>query len=455
MSFKKDFIWGTATASFQIEGAADEDGKGKSVWDMFCRKPGAVYNGYNGYVACDHYHRYAEDVGIMKEIGLKAYRLSISWPRVIPAGKGEINPRGMDFYDRLFDLLLENGVEPFVTLFHWDYPYELYCRGGWLNPDSPEWFAEYTEKVVSRFSDRVKNWMTFNEPNCFIGLGHLEGRHAPGDKLGFKETLRAAHNVLLSHGKSVQAIRSHTKKPCKIGFAPLGKICIPATEKKQDIDAARSETFAIRKKNFWHNTWWMDPVYLGQYPEDGLDFFGSDLPEVGPDDMAVICQPLDFLAFNHYSGSFVQAGKDGNPEILPFPEGAKKTAFFDNADYWSVTPESLYWGPKFFQERYKLPVIITENGMSNVDWVSLDGKVHDPQRIDYLNRYLLELRKATDEGVKIDGYFLWSLMDNFEWAEAYRQRFGIVYSDYQTQKRTFKDSAYWYREVIRTNGASL
>ncbi len=455
MSFPKDFAWGAATAAYQIEGAANEDGRGPSVWDMFCRKPGAVWNGYTGDVACDHYHRYQEDVGIMKEIGLHAYRFSISWSRVIPEGTGAVNPKGLDFYNHLVDELLAANITPYITLFHWDYPYELYCRGGWLNPDSPNWFADYTDVVVDALSDRVMHWMTFNEPMCFIGLGHQDGVHAPGDKLGFKQVLRAAHNVLLSHGKAVQTIRAKSKTHCQVGFAPLGRICIPATDRPEDIEAARQDMFAVFNKTMWHNTWWMDPVYLGHYPEDGLHLFGTNVPSIKTGDMETICQPLDFFAFNTYRGELVRAGKDGQPERVPFPPGHPQAAFFDRDEYWLVTPEVLYWGPKFFWERYNLPIIVTENGMSNVDWVSLDGKVHDPQRIDFLNRYLLEFQKAVQDGVDIRGYFLWSIMDNFEWAEAYRQRFGIVYVDYPTQKRIPKDSAYWYKEVIASNGNVL
>lgn len=455
MSFPQDFAWGCATASYQIEGAAFEDGKGWSVWDMFCRKPGAVFNGHTGDVACDHYHRYQEDVTIMKEIGLKAYRLSVSWPRIIPDGSGTVNPKGLDFYHRLVDALLAADITPYITLFHWDYPYELYCRGGWLNPQSPEWFADYTKVVIEALSDRVNHWITFNEPHCFVGLGHLHGDHAPGDKLGIAQALRIAHHVLLSHGKAVQTIRAYAKTPAQVGFAPIARISIPASERREDIDAARKDMFSVLDKTFWHNTWWMDPIYTGRYPEDGLALFGADLPDIHPDDMNTICQPLDFFGFNNYFAEIVCADKDGRPKRVEFPEGDAHTAFHGRDGYWAVTPASLYWGPKFFWERYHMPMVITENGLSNADWVCLDGKVHDLMRIDFLNRYLLQLKQAVDEGMEVNGYFLWSLMDNFEWAEAYQQRFGIVYVDYATQKRTIKDSGYWYKDVIASNGESL
>ena len=450
MSFPKGFVWGAATAAYQIEGAAREDGKGLSTWDMMCKKEGTTWLGQTGDVACDHYHRYAEDVDIMKQIGLQGYRMSIAWSRVIPRSTGKVNQKGLDFDDKLIDKLLEAGVTPYVTLFHWDYPYEIYCRGGWLNPDSSDWFAEYAKVVVDRYSDRVKHWMTLNEPQCFIGLGHQTGVHAPGDKLGFAEILRAAHNTLLSHGKGVQTIRAYAKTKCQVGLAPVGAIYTPATDSPADVNAARQATFAINAKDVWNNTWWMDPIYKGCYPEDGLKLFGGDVPVFKEKDMATIKQPLDFCGLNIYRGDSVRAGKDGKPEIVKEHDGAPITAY-----HWSLAPRTLYWGPKFFYERYNLPIIITENGMANVDWVGVDGKVHDPQRIDFLTRYLKEFRKAGEDGVKIGGYFQWTLMDNFEWAVGFRERFGMVYTDFQTQKRTLKDSAYWYKEVISTNGKNI
>lgn len=459
MSFPKDFVWGAAAASYQIEGAAYEDGKGLSVWDMLCRKPGSIYQGHTGDVACDHYHRYKEDVALMKEIGLKAYRLSISWPRVLPEGIGAVNEKGLDFYSRLIDELLAKGITPYITLFHWDYPYELFCRGGWLNPDSSDWFVEYASVIVEKLSDRVKHWMTFNEPQVFIGLGHQEGIHAPGIRLGFAEVLRAGHHMLLAHGKAVQAIRAHAKTECQIGYVPVGLVRTPASDSPEDIEAARQATFGIAGKHWrpmmsekhcWNNTWWIDPVVLGHYPEDGIEFFGKDVPAIGPDDMQTICQPLDFLGMNSYFGWKVQAGQDGQPENVEFPEGHPQTAY-----RWVVHPEVLYWGPKFFWERYNLPIFVTENGLSNIDWIALDGEVHDPQRIDFLNRYLLQLQKASADGVNVQGYFQWSLTDNFEWAEGYKERFGLIYVDFPTQKRIPKDSAYWYKEMIASNGGTL
>jgi beta-glucosidase len=450
MEFPADFVFGAATASYQIEGAAYEDGKGLSVWDMFCRKAGTIWQGQSGDVACDHYHRYREDVALMKETGLDAYRFSVSWPRVMPAGTGPVNEAGIGFYDRLVDELLEADIVPFVTLFHWDYPYELYCRGGWLNRDSSDWFADYTRVVVDRLSDRVRHWMTINEPQCFIGLGHYTGVHAPGDRLGVAEVLRAGHHSLLAHGKAVQVIRGHSKGESKIGFAPVGTVRMPASEDRADIEAARRAMFSLEGQHHWANTLWMDPVFLGRYPDEAWEAFRKSAPEIRDGDMDTISQPLDFFGVNTYQGAFVKAGADGHPQELPFPPGHPITAF-----KWWVTPEALYWGPRFFYERYKLPIIMTENGMANVDWVSLDGRVHDPQRIDYLHRHLLQLGRAGQDGTKIAGYFVWTLTDNFEWAEGFKERFGIIHTDYSTQKRTLKDSALWYRDVISTRGASL
>jgi beta-glucosidase len=448
MSFPKDFVWGAAAASYQIEGASAEDGKGPSVWDAFCRVEGAVREGHTGDVACDHYHRYRDDVALMKSIGLRAYRLSISWPRVIPDGAGAVNEKGLAFYDRLIDELLRAGIAPWVTLFHWDYPHALYARGGWLNPDSPQWFADYTQVIAKKLSDRVQHWMTLNEPQCFIGLGHQAGIHAPGLKLGWADVLRAAHHSLLAHGRAVQTLRAACKAKPTIGWAPVGITKYPPTDSREDIEAARRATWsASSERSLWNNSLFSDPVCLGKYPDDALKFWGDKMPRFDADDLRTMHQPLDFFGVNIYHGDPVRAGPDGNPQPVPRPPGYGMTAM-----HWAVEPRALYWGPKFFAERYKLPIVITENGMANCDWVALDGKVHDPQRVDFTRRYLRELKRAISDGIDVRGYFHWSVMDNFEWAEGYRQRFGLVHVDYATQQRTPKDSAAWYGEVIRTNG---
>lgn len=454
MSFNKDFVWGVATSSYQIEGAAYEDGKGLSIWDVYCTQPGRVYEGHNGDVACDHYHRYKEDVKMMKEMGIKAYRFSISWPRVLPNGIGEVNELGLAFYDNLVDELIEAGIEPYVTLFHWDLPYELHKKGGWMNPDSPMWFAEYTKVIVERLSDRVKYFMTFNEPQCFVGLGYSQGLHAPGLKQSIRDTLEMAHHILLAHGHSVKTIRKYAKGEVKVGFAPTASMNYPASDSKEDIEAAKRSLFEmpreIREEWAWNITWWNDPIFFGHYPEDGLELFKDYLPEIKEGDMEIISQPLDFLGQNVYNGREIKAGENGEIIYLTREAGSPKTAL-----NWPITPKSLYWGPKFLYERYKKPIYITENGLSCHDVVSLDGKVHDPNRIDFLQRYLREFKRAGEDGVEVAGYFQWSLMDNFEWHSGYGERFGIVYVDYATGERIIKDSGYWYKSVIEANGKNL
>jgi len=450
MKFPDNFVWGAAASSYQTEGGAQEDGKGLSIWDTMCRQPGNIWSDNTGNIACDHYHRYEEDVSLMGQIGLKAYRLSVSWPRVIPEGTGKVNTRGLEFYDRLIDSLLKNNIEPWITLFHWDYPYALYRQGGWLNRDSAEWFAEYTRVIVDTLSDRVSHWITQNEPQCFIGLGHQSGDHAPGLKLGFSDVLLAAHHSLLAHGKAVQTIRSHARSKPVIGSALAGVVKIPFSNTHEDIETARQCMFSIRARDCWNNTWFADPIVFGRYPDDGLSLFEKEIPEMKDGDMETISQPLDFYGVNIYHGETIKSSDTGSGIPVPAPEGPALTTMG-----WEVKPEALYWGPRFLSERYKLPLVVTENGMANCDWVHADGKVHDPERIDFHARYLREYKRVIEEGVPCRGYFLWSLMDNFEWAYGYKQRFGIIYVDYATGKRTMKDSAYWYHDVIMGNGDML
>ncbi len=447
VTFPDKFLWGAATASYQVEGAAREDGRGLSVWDMFCRTPGKVHGGHTGDVACDHYHRWKEDIGIMQQIGLQVYRFSVAWPRIQPEGIGKPNPKGLDFYDKLVDGLLKAHIMPYVTLFHWDLPYELHCRGGWLNRDIADWFADYTRIVVEKLGDRVKHWMTLNEPAVFGVIGYRDGVHAPGEKYDIPEMLRLIHIILLAHGKGAQAIRAAGGAGCHVGWAHAGGVRIPASEDAADTAAASRAMFSISRPDLWANTWWLDPVMLGTYPADGLKVYEKHLPSFPDGDMRIIRQKMDFLGCNIYHGRIVKAGPGGEPQDVPLPVGHPITAI-----KWPVTPEALYWGPRFFFERYKLPVYITENGLSNQDWVGLDGKVHDPQRIDYTRRHLIELARAIQDGVDVDGYFHWSLLDNFEWALGYQMRFGLVHVDFESGKRTIKNSARWLREVIRQNG---
>ncbi|MBU0679292.1 MAG: beta-glucosidase [Verrucomicrobia bacterium] len=452
MCFPKDFVWGAAAASYQIEGSTQGvDGCGESVWDMCCKKEGFVRGGDTGFVACDHYNRYREDVALMKEIGLQAYRLSIMWPRVLPEGTGKVNETGVAFYDQLVDELLGAGVTPWVTLFHWDYPVALFEKGGWLHDDSPLWFEEYTRLIVDRLSDRVSHWFTLNEPACFIGNGHQHGHHAPGLKLNDIELTRVWHNTMLAHGRAVRVIRAHSRLPDpQVGFAPCFHTYIPANTSSEDIEAARHMFFDIKKRDVFCTTWNLHPCFRGGYPQDGLAAWGDDGPPIRDGDMELIGQELDFLGLNIYASGTVKAGEDGKPEVVPYPNHHPHTQF-----NWPITEQSLRWATKFLYDEYHKPIIITENGLSLNDWVCVDGKVHDPKRIDFTTRYLRGLKESIDEGVDVRGYFHWSIMDNFEWAEGFYQRFGLIHVNYNTQKRVIKDSGYWYRDLIESNGALL
>ena len=447
--FDKNFLWGTASSSYQIEGTGRDSGKGQNIWDVFTKEPGRVYEGHTGDIACDHYHRFREDVAYMKELGLKGYRFSIDWSRVLPEGTGKVNEKGIDFYNALIDELLEQGIEPYITLYHWELPYEIYKRGGWMNPEIVEWFGQYARLVAERFSDRVKYFFTLNEPQCFVGLGFLQGCHAPGVKAPLRDTFEMAHNALKAHGRAVQMLRAYGKQNVQIGYAPTSGMCYPEKETPKDIEAARKALFALPDdlSNWtWNVSWWSDPVILGKYPEEGMKKYEKYLPVITDEDMKLISQPIDFYGQNIYNGRCIRMGTDGRPEEVRRPAGFPKTA-----TNWPVTPEALYWGPKFLYERYRKPIYITENGMACHDTVSQDGKVHDPNRIDFLARYLKNLKRAAEE-IDIRGYFQWSLMDNFEWDKGYAERFGIIYVDFETQERIWKDSAYWYRDLIRRNG---
>ncbi|MDR0308119.1 MAG: beta-glucosidase [Chitinispirillales bacterium] len=443
MAFPKDFVWGAATASYQVEGAAFEDGKGQGIWDVFCKRPGAVWQNHSGDVACDHYHRYVEDVEIMKKIGLKAYRMEMSWPRVMPDGVGNVNRKGIDFYDKLFDELLKADIEPWVTLYHWNLPQALQEKGGWQSPESSKWFSEYTALVVNKFSDRVTKWMTINEPQVIIMHGLLTGLHAPGFKLGMAEALAAGHNLLLAHGRAVSAVRQNAKREVSVGYAPVGWIRRPATNDQCDIDAARKASFEIDPTTLWNSAWWMDPVFFGKYPDQGLEAFGSIAPRVSAGDMEIISLPLDFLGVNIYTASAVKAGEDGKPELVPY-----KVGYQMNTYDWPVVPDVVYWAGKFFHERYNKPLVITENGTAVAEIIARDGGVHDPQRSEFIAKHLIEVDRAIQEGVPYKGYFYWSLLDNFEWNCGYKHRFGLVYVDFETGERIVKDSAVFYGDVI-------
>lgn len=458
MSFPEDFTWGVASSSYQIEGAARTDGRGMSVWDEFSHRPEAIWHQHNGDVACDHYHRYKEDVALMAELGVKAYRFSLAWPRILPEGTGPINPKGIDFYNRLIDELLKYGIEPWITLFHWDFPLDLFHKGGWLNRESSNWFASYAKVACEAFSDRVSQWITLNEPQCYLGLGHAKSIHAPGIPYPRQFILQGIHHTLLAHGKAVQAMRASSKQDLTIGWSPVGWVTYPSDEESSEVvEAARTSMFATLASSptwFMNNSWYSDPVILGKYPEQGWESFGRDVPRVQAEDMDIISQPIDFYGVNIYHGApinlEVTVNRDHQVKTNQRPPGFPQTQMG-----WSVDPKVLYWGPKFLSERYNLPVHITENGIASMDWIHSDGAVHDSPRIDYLNRHLVQLHRAIEDGVDIRGYFQWSIMDNYEWEMGYSKRFGLVYVDYANLERTPKDSFYWYKDVISSNGQSL
>lgn len=454
MNFPKDFIWGTASSSYQIEGAYNRDGKGASIWDTFCRKDGAIAEGSDGTIACGYYDKYEEDIRLMAEAGIRAYRFSISWPRIFPNGDDTaVNAAGLAFYDRVTDCCIRYGIQPHITLFHWDLPQSLSDRGGWLNENTIQAFVRYAAVICEHFSDRVTYFSTINEPQIITKMGYYEGLHAPGYRLSMLETLDILHALAKAHALAVPAMRKAAKKPVKIGFSSTGNLCYPCSENEADICAARTMTFANTKENilFCHHIF-CDAVINGLAPnfealapeitadlksDDTLNFVTQHLKNVW-NDCSELNPPLDFLGLNIYNGH--KAGADGfTKRYAGFPKTALK---------WPVTPEVMNWGTRFLYERYHLPIFITENGLSCNDHIFLDGKVHDAERIDFLTRYLLQLSESIKEGTPVMGYFHWSFTDNFEWHSGYDERFGLVYIDYPTQKRIPKDSYYWYRNLI-------
>lgn len=450
--FREDFAWGVASSAYQIEGRDKEDGCGKNIWDTFTEE-GRVYENQNAYVSCDEIHRYKEDFALMRLLGIRAYRFSLSWARILPEGTGRVNEKAIVLYRDMILEMKKNGITPYITLYHWEFPQALQDRGGWLNEDVIGWFGEYAKVVAENFSDLCEYFFTLNEPQCFVGLGHLSGVHAPGKKMEIKETFQIAHNALRAHGQAVINLRKYAKQEIKIGYAPTCGVAYPATDSKEDIEAAKKVYFGFYNPidNWtWNVAWFSDPVFLGSYPKEGLEKYKEYLPKITKEDMELIHQPIDFMGQNIYNGYPVRAGADGEPEFVSREPGFAKTAA-----NWPVTPEAFYWGVRFLSERYHLPLYITENGMSCHDNVSRDGRVHDPNRIQFLDEYLSALCRANDDGADVRGYFLWTFLDNFEWDKGYNERFGIVYVDFATQKRIVKDSAYWYQKVIESNGKEL
>ena len=449
MSFPENFLWGTATASYQIEGAWNEGGRGLSIWDIFCRKNGATANGDSGEVACDHYHRFHEDVALMKKLGVKAYRFSVAWPRIMPKGFGEVNAEGIKFYNDLIDELIKCGIEPVMTAYHWDLPVDLHYKGGWLNRDIADYFAEYVKVLVENFGNRVKKIITINEPACVTACGYLWGGHAPGLKMSEYEVVRTAHNLMLAHGKAVDVIRSFDKD-IEVGISLNFNFYYPYDKKNEkDIDAAREKLFEITDEAeswFFSGSFWLEPLLRGKYPKECVRL----LPDGYEEDMKTISAPLDFLCYNLYDGRAVKMGADGKAELAAYPRGFAQTTMG-----WRVTPEALGWTARYIYDEYKIPIYVSENGMACIDTVSPDGEVHDADRVNYINSYIKTLGEAIDDGADVRGYFVWSFMDNFEWALGYDRRFGIVYVDYETQERIVKDSAKRYAEIISANGTNL
>ena len=437
LSFPKDFRWGVATAAYQIEGAVHEDGRGQTNWDVFSHTPGKVANGDNGDVACDSYHRYADDVQLMKNLGVGTYRMSLAWSRIFPEGRGKPNQKGVDYYNKVVDTLLAAGIEPYVTLFHWDLPQAL--PGGWQNRDTALAFADYAGFMAGKLSDRVHNFMTVNELRCFTDLGHQVGIHAPGLKLDAAGVNQVRHHGTLAHGLGVQAIRAQAKPGTQVGLADNTVFYCPVMETPEHIAAAKKAT---REKNAMFLTAIMEGRYIDEY----LTEQGAAAPKVQAGDMAAISSPLDFVALNIYTPEWVRAD-DGPAGYVTIPHIASSPRM---ASPWLVVgPEVAYWGPRMVSELWSPKTLyISENGASADDPV-INGHIDDVDRVMYLRNYFGQFRRLVAEGYPLKGYFLWSLMDNFEWSDGYSKRFGIHYVDFATQVRTPKLSALWYREVIR------
>jgi len=440
-AFPRNFVWGTATAAPQIEGAAFEDGKGESVWDRFARIPGKVHNGDNLDVACDHYHRYRSDFALMAKLGIKNYRLSLAWPRIYPRGRGAVNQKGVDFYHRLIDAMLREGITPWVTMFHWDLPQALEDAGGWRVRGVADAFADYADTLVKAYGDRVKNWITLNEILCFTRLGYGGGGKAPGAKETEQVINQTYHHALLCHGHGVRAVREHGKRGSRVGLTDNAASPIPIIETPENVEAARQ---AYVEQNIRV----LDPIFRGEYSATYRRITGKNRAHFESKDFDLISLPTDFLGLNIYSGSFVRAGRKGRPEFLPLPAGYPRTS----CTWLNLLPQGLYWGPKHAADVYGVKSIyITENGAGYDEEPPKNGEVLDLHRREYVRNCLQELHRGISEGVPVHGYFLWSFMDNYEWEDGYNRRFGIVHTDFATQKRTPKLSARWYSEVIRRN----
>ncbi|MDT0268297.1 GH1 family beta-glucosidase [Streptomyces sp. DSM 44915] len=446
--FPEGFVWGSATASYQVEGAAHEGGRGPSIWDTFSHTPGRTVGGDTGDVADDHYHRYPEDISLMADLGISHYRFSLAWPRIQPEGRGQLNTEGVDFYSRLVDGLLERGIQPWVTLYHWDLPQPLEDAGGWPARDTAERFAEYAVAIHERLGDRIKDWTTLNEPWCSAFLGYANGHHAPGRTEG-PAAVRAAHHLLLGHGLAVRALRER-------GAEQLGlTVNLYPVDSVTDSDADRD---AARRIDGLMNRIFLDPVLRGSYPEDVVADLAPvlDFGHVRDGDLAVVNTPLDFLGVNYYTRHVVRAGTaSGAPSTWVGSEDVEfvKRGLPVTAMGWEIDPDGLYETlTRVWREYDAPPLYVTENGAAFDDVVDADGRVRDEGRRAYLEGHFAAAHRALSEGVDLRGYFVWSLLDNFEWAYGYSKRFGLVHVDYETQVRTLKDSGRWYAEITRANG---
>jgi beta-glucosidase len=443
-SFPSGFLWGTATSAYQIEGAVNQDERGPSIWDSYAHTSGTIQDRSNADHTNDHYHLYKDDVQLMKALGAKAYRFSIAWPRVFPEGAGSPNPKGLDFYNRLLDELLANGIEPFATMYHWDLPQALQDRhGGWMARDTPKAFADYAGYVAARLSDRVKHIFTINECSRLVHMGYGIGADAPGLKLPQQQLNQVRHHVALGHGLAVQAIRAHARAGTKVGPAENLVICVPAIETPANIRAAE---IATREVNAGYLTVMMEGKYTDAYLADA----GKDAPHYAAEDLRIISSPIDFAGLNVYTPHHyvVAADNDRGFTLVPLPA----TFPHMEASWLKLGPEAMYWAPRHVAKIWGVQSIyITENGTSAADQPAADGKFYDVDRIMYLRNYLTHLQRATSEGVPVNGYFLWSLMDNFEWSDGFEKRFGLYHVDFKTQRRTARLSASFYREMIARN----
>ncbi len=440
--FPETFLWGAASAAYQIEGHDLADGGGASIWRTFSHTPGKVAWGDTGDIACDAYHRFEEDLDLLARTGAKAYRFSTSWARVDPNADGNWNPEGLSYYDRLVDACLARGLTPYMTLYHWELPQAAEDRGGWQKRETAEAFGRYAAMMAEHFKGRVKHYFTLNEPQCTVSLGYEQGVHAPGKQLKLKGIFACWVNQLLAHGLAQRAIKAADPEAV-VGIASTGRLCYPETETEENIRAARTATFAVDDKNwlFTHN-WLLDPICLGAFPECAGTALEPLVRKVKKTDLEIIHAVPDILGYNIYNGNAIRATETG------FEYAERCAGYPRTALKWPVTEEVLDWGVRFLQERYGLPGYITENGLSCNDKIYLDGKVHDPDRIDFLRRYLAALARAIENGADIRGYFHWALTDNFEWHNGYCDRFGLVFVDYVTQKRIPKDSWHWYRDLV-------